>query len=271
MIDYQRAFRLDGKVAVVTGAARGIGAAIAEALAQSGAHVLLTDVVEAQGRATAARLTAAGHHVEFLRHDVTDERQWEAVVATAVERGGGLDVLVNNAGIETAALLSQCTVEDFRRVMEVNVTGVFFGLKQAVLAMQPGGPAGRGGSIINLSSVAGMIGTPAHVAYHSSKGAVRSMTKAAAIECARLGTGIRVNSVHPAVVATDMGDKFIGDFVELGLAPDVGTARTAFLDAHPMGFGRPEDVACAVLFLASEASRWTTGTELVTDGGYTAA
>jgi NAD(P)-dependent dehydrogenase (short-subunit alcohol dehydrogenase family) len=271
MVDYARKFRLDGKVALVTGGARGLGAAIADALSQAGATVMVTDVLEAAGQATVARLVAAGAKAAFLRHDVTSETDWTHVVAETVRQLGGLDVVVNNAGIETAALLTQCAADDFRRVMEVNVTGVFLGLKHGVKAMQPGGSAGRGGAIVNLSSVAGLIGTAAHIAYHSSKGAVRSMTKAAAIECAQLGTGIRVNSVHPAIVTTDMGDAFIEDFVALGLATDVPTATTAFQAAHPLGFGRPEDVACAVVYLASDASRWMTGSELVIDGGYTAA
>ena len=270
MTDYGKAFRLDGKVALVTGAARGIGAEIARALAQAGARVLATDVLDEAGVATAKGIAQSGGRCEFLHHDVTDETQWEAAVAAAVGRFGGLDVLVNNAGIETAAFLTSCEASDFRRVMDVNVTGTFLGVKHAVRAMQPGGAAGRGGAIVNVSSIAGMIGTSAHVAYHSSKGAVRSLTKAAAIECAQLGTGIRVNSVHPGIVSTDMGDKFIADFVALGLVPDTATAETAFKAAHPLGFGRPEDVACAVLYLATEASRWTTGTELVVDGGYTA-
>jgi len=271
MTDYRAAFRLDGKVALVTGAARGIGAEVAVALAQSGARVLMTDILATEGAATAARINAAGGRCEFFKHDVTEEAQWEAAVSAVVDRFGGLDVLVNNAGIETAALLTQCEAGDFRRVMEVNVTGVFLGLKHAVRAMSPGGKAGRGGSIVNLSSIAGMIGTTAHIAYHSSKGAVRSMTKAAAIECAQLGTGIRVNSVHPGIVKTDMGDDFIKHFVGLGLAPDIATAQSAFQAAHPLGFGQPEDVACAVLYLAADASKWTTGSELVLDGGYTAA
>jgi NAD(P)-dependent dehydrogenase (short-subunit alcohol dehydrogenase family) len=268
--DYGKAFRLDGKVALVTGAARGIGAEIARALAQVGASVLATDVLDEPGGATASGIAQSGGRCEFMHHDVTDETQWEAAVAASVERFGGLDVLVNNAGIETAAFLTKCDASDFRRVMDVNVTGVFLGVKHGVRAMQPGGAAGRGGAIVNMSSIAGMIGTTAHIAYHSSKGAVRSLTKAAAIECAQLGTGIRVNSVHPGIVATDMGDKFVADFVALGLVPDTTTAETAFKAAHPLGFGRPEDVACAVLYLATEASRWTTGTELVVDGGYTA-
>ena len=179
MTYYRAAFRPDGKVALVTGAARGIGAKVAVALAQSGARVLMTDILATEGAATAARINATGGRCEFFKHEVTDEAQWEAAVAAAVDRFRSLDVLVNNAGIETAALLTQCEAGDFRRVMEVNVTGVFLGLKPAVRAMSPGGKGGRGGSIVKLSSIAGMIGTTAHNACHSSKGAVRSMTKAA--------------------------------------------------------------------------------------------
>jgi len=271
MKDYAKSFRLDGKVALVTGAARGFGAEIAGALAQMGAKVLLTDVLAAEGRSTTAALNAAGARVEFLEHDVTDETQWETAVETAVSRLGGLDILVNNAGIETAALITQCELADFNRVMYVNVSGVFLGHKYAIRAMAPGGAAGKGGSIVNLSSVAGMIGTTAHVAYHTSKGGVRLMTKAAAIECAQLGTGIRVNSVHPAIVGTEMGNNFIKHLVDLNLAPDLSAAEAAIKGLHPMGFGTPDDVASAVLFLASDAAKWINGAELAVDGGLTAA
>ena len=180
-------------------------------------------------------------------------------------------MLVNNAGVETASLIAQCTAEDFHRVLDINVTGTFFGIKHAIRAMSPGGAAGNGGSIVNLAAIAAMVGTTAHGAYHTCKGAVRSLTKAAAIECAQLATGIGVNSVYPGIIDTDMGRAFIRHFVDLKLAPDPANAEAAFTAAHPLGFGRPEDVACAVLYLACDAARWCTGTELVLDGGYTAA
>jgi NAD(P)-dependent dehydrogenase (short-subunit alcohol dehydrogenase family) len=265
MTDHNNAFRLDGKVALVTGAARGIGATVSEALSAAGAAVLVTDVLEGPGRETVERIRKAGGKAEFFKHDVTVEAQWEAAVAFAVEKLGGLSVLVNNAGIETAALITQCTVEDFRRVMDVNVTGVFLGHKHALRVMKPGS------AIVNLSSVAGIIGTTAHIAYHSSKGAVRLMTKAAAIECAQLGTGIRVNSIHPGIVKTDMGANFIKDFVNLKLAPDYATAEAGIKAIHPMGFGETADVANAVVYLASDAAKWINGSELVVDGGLTAA
>lgn len=267
MTTHNPAFRLDGKVALVTGAARGIGAEISLTLANVGAAVLVTDVLDA--RETVARIEAAGGKAACVRHDVTVEAEWEAAVAAAQREFGGLDVLVNNAGIETAALVAECTLEDFSRVMNVNVNGVFLGIKHAVRAMAK--PDGNGGSIVNLSSVAGIIGTPGHIAYHTSKGAVRTMTKAAAVECAQLRNGVRVNSVHPAIIWTDMGMNFIKHFVDVGLAPDYETAEKAVLAMHPIGhFGEVADVANGIVYLASDASKWVTGSELVIDGGFTA-
>ncbi len=264
MNDYQNLLSLQGKTALVTGAARGIGAEVASALSQMGARVLLTDREEAAVKATAASISAAGGQAEGLAHDVTSEAQWIAAIEAVQSRFGGLDILVNNAGIETAALLTQCTLEDFRQVMDVNVSGVFLGMKHAVPAM------GQGGAIVNLASVAGLIGTSGHIAYHASKGGVRMLTRAAAVECAQLQTGIRVNAVYPAIVQTEMGDDFIKHLVALGLAPDVETARAALEAGHLLGLGEPADVAAAVLYLASDAAKWITGTELVLDGGYTA-
>lgn len=264
-MNYNDLFKLDGKVAIVTGGARGIGLEISDALSQAGATVVLTDVLANVGRAAAASLEAKNRQVEFWEHDVTVESQWESVVAHTVSKHGKLDILVNNAGIETAALITECEIDDFRRVMDVNVTGVFLGHKHALRVMK------SGGSIINLSSVAGIIGTPAHVAYHTSKGAVRVMTKAAAIECTQLKTGVRVNSLHPAIIETDMGAGFVQGLVDTGLIPDFETADAAIRALHPSGYGAPQDVASAALFLASEAARWITGAELVVDGGLTAA
>ena len=272
MNDINKAFRLDGKVAIVTGAAKGLGTSIALTLAAAGAQVMVTDVLADEGRQVVERIEAGGGKARFASHDVTDEAQWEAVVKETIDQFGRLDVLVNNAGIETAALLSECTVESFRRTMDVNVTGVFLGLKHAIRAMSPGGAAGHGGSIVNLSSVAGMIGAVAHSAYCASKGAVRLLTKAAAVECGRLNTGVRVNSVHPGIVETDMGNNFIKGFVALGLAQSLEASTAGILALHPIGrFGEPDDVANAVLYLAADASKWVTGAELSVDGGIAAS
>jgi 3alpha(or 20beta)-hydroxysteroid dehydrogenase len=271
MKSYRNALDLSGKTALVTGAARGLGAETARALAEVGAAVLCTDVLEDECRQTVDGITASGGQADFILQDVTDEAQWQRAVARAIERFDGLDILVNNAGIEKMALLGEYSVEDFRRILDINVTGVFLGIKHASRVMSPGGAAGRGGSIINLSSVAGLIGVASLSGYCASKGAVRLLTKATAVELAQTGTGIRVNSIHPAVVWTKMGEDFLNNFVKLGIMPDYATSESTFKAAHPIGhFGEPRDVASAVLYLASDLSKWVTGTELVVDGGFTA-
>ncbi|WP_031298025.1 glucose 1-dehydrogenase [Stutzerimonas chloritidismutans] len=270
-MDYSKASRLDGKVALVTGGARGLGAEIADALLQMGASVMISDVLDKVGAATAAHLEAkAPGRITFLHQDVTREAEWEAAVAGTVEYFGGLDVLVNNAGIETAALLADCELADFQRTMSINVDGVFLGIKHGIRAMRPDGVAGKGGSIINLSSVAGLVGMPTLGAYCASKGAVRLLNKAAAVECGKLGYGIRVNSIHPGIIKTAMGINVVRSFARLGMAADEAAADAMVESMHPIGYGQPSDVANAVLFLAGEASRWVTGTEIVTDGGASA-
>lgn len=261
-------FRVDGKVALVTGAARGIGAETAEQLIAGGAHVLITDLLVDEGKALAAKFGATA---SFFRLDVTDEADWQAATAEAVARFGGLDLIVNNAGLELAGFFADMSVDDYRRQMEVNGTSVFLGIKHAIRAMRPGGPAGKGGVIVNLSSAAGIKGVAGLGAYCASKGAVRLMTKAAANECARLHYGIRVNSVHPGLIKTEMGVKTLRDFVKLGIVPDEAAAESAFEAAHLLGLGRPVDIALAIRYLASDAAQWITGMEMVVDGGYTAA
>ncbi|WP_018990691.1 glucose 1-dehydrogenase [Aromatoleum toluclasticum] len=261
-------FQLDGKVALISGSARGLGAATAEALHAGGAKVVIADVLDGEGAQMADRI---GANALFVHLDVTREADWEAAIAAAVERFGGIDVVVNNAGIETTSLLENCTLEEFDRTLKINVSGVFLGVKHAIRAMKPGGASGRGGSIVNISSGAGLKGSLGLGAYCSSKGAVRLLSKAAAVECGRLGYGIRVNSIHPGLIKTEMGVKTLNDYVRLGLMPDEATAEQAFLGAHLIGFGRPQDIANGVRYLASDAARWITGIELSIDGGYFAA
>jgi len=261
------AFRLDGKVALITGAAQGLGAEIATTLAGAGAAVFVTDIQADAIAARAATLRGAGARAAHAVHDVTQESHWESAIAAAVTELGGIDILVNNAGVEDMALLTDCALADFERIQRINVTGTFLGLKHAIRSMRPGGSSGRGGAIVNLSSLAAMLGVTGLSAYCASKGAVRSLTKAAAIECAQLGTGIRVNSVHPGVIRTAMGNHLLDGFVRLGLAPDLATAEAAMNQLHPMGMGQPSDVANAILYLVSNAARWTNGAEIVLDGG----
>lgn len=264
-------FSLAGRVALVTGAARGIGLACARVLAEAGAAVMLTDLDRDAATTAAAGLAADGHRVAARAQDVTDESAWTNTVAATLRDLGGLDVLVNNAGIYQGGTLVSNTLEAVRRVHRVNVESVFLGMRHAALAMMPGGAAGRGGSIVNLSSVAGLIGVPGHTAYGSTKGAVRLYSRHAAAEFGALGYGIRVNSVHPGLIDTAMGDEVFRDFVQIGLAADEGAAREIVLGMTAMGrLGTPREVANLVLFLACDASAYVTGAEFVVDGGMSA-
>jgi NAD(P)-dependent dehydrogenase (short-subunit alcohol dehydrogenase family) len=262
---------LTGKVALVTGAARGIGAATASLLAQCGAKVALTDVLE-EGRKAAEEIDPRGERAIFFRHDVTDESQWREVVTTTVKRLGGLDILVNNAAVEQLGYIADIDTAQARRLFEVNVMGLMLGHKYAARVMRPGGTAGRGGSIVNLSSIGAQIGTSGVSVYSASKGAVRLFSKCAAVEFGQLGYGIRVNSIYPGFIKTTMGDNLLLGLVKLGAFPDFDTAYRVMSAAYPIGrTGVPRDIAGAVLFLASDLSSFVTGAELVVDGGMTIA
>jgi NAD(P)-dependent dehydrogenase (short-subunit alcohol dehydrogenase family) len=255
---------LDGRVALVTGGARGIGAATARALAAAGAKVAVSDVGD--GAETAASIGGV-----YVRHDVTSEDDWIATVAFTKKTFGGLDILVNNAGIFWMKPIVETSLEDFRRMQQVNVEGVFLGLKHAIPAIAERAQRwDGGGAIVNLSSVAGLVGSPLTLAYNASKGAVRLMTKSAALECARGGLKIRVNSVHPGVIETQMAAQVIGGFANAS-GEGANSARQRMTALHPLGrLGRDIDVANAIKFLASDAAAFMTGSEVVVDGGMTA-
>ena len=247
--------RLEGKVALVTGAAAGIGAAIARRFAVEGASVALTDMRVEEGVTLSETLNADGHRTCFVPLDVASESQWAEAVARVIEAFGTPTVLVNNAGIYARRLIEDTSTGEWDRMMEVNVKGVFLGVRAVLAAMRAAG----GGSIVNLSSVAGIIGSGISSDYNASKGAVRILTKCAAIQYAK--DNIRCNSVHPAPIDTDMGWEALPE----------GEIRERRLQEIPLGrVGTPDEVANAVLFLASDEASYVTGSELVVDGGLTA-
>lgn len=248
--------RLDNKVALISGGARGMGAVTARLFASENAKVVIGDVLEEEGRQTEAQINEAGGECLFVRLDVTSESNWQDVVAATVAGFGKLDILVNNAGISGQGLgLEATSADQWDRVMDINAKGVFLGIKAAIPQMRKAG----GGSIINISSIYGLVGSGGSGAYHASKGAVRLLTKATAIQYA--GEGIRANSVHPGFIATPMTEA-VGD--------DAGRNQRV-LAQTPLGrWGEPREVAYGVLFLASDESSFMTGSELVIDGGWTA-
>lgn len=272
MNDTAKSFDLTGKVALISGASRGIGAETARALASAGAKVVLCDVLDKEGRELVASLTRAhGDKAWYFHLDVTDEAGWQSVMQETVSVAGGLDIVVNNAGIEVSDLIENFAYDDFRRQIAVNVDGVFLGCREAVRAMKPGGIAGRGGSIVNLSSIAGLVGAPGYSVYGGSKGFVRMMSKHLAVECGRLQYGIRVNSVHPGLIETKMGAKVLDDFVRMGLVQSVEQATQAVKALTPLGtFGTCKDIADGIVYLSSDNARYVTGTEFVIDGGWSA-
>jgi NAD(P)-dependent dehydrogenase (short-subunit alcohol dehydrogenase family) len=253
--------RLAGKTAVVTGGAVGIGRACVIRMAEEGARVAILDLLETEGKALAADLTAAGHKAAFWAVDVADEAAMQVTIDAAAARFGGLHVLVNNAGISGSPKpTDQVTEAEWDRVQAVNVKGVFFGTKHAIPHLR----AAKKGSIINLSSIAGLIGIGGIAPYHASKGAVRLMTKNDAITYAP--EQIRVNSIHPGYIWTPMVENHLR-----ATSDDLEAAKAAAGSAHPVGhMGEPDDIAWAVVYLASDEAKFVTGAEIVIDGGYTA-
>jgi NAD(P)-dependent dehydrogenase (short-subunit alcohol dehydrogenase family) len=247
--------RLDGRVALVTGAASGIGKATAQRLAEEGAAVLLTDVNEALGATTVEELRATGARVDFLRHDVTSEEDWAAAVAKAVDEFGSLDILVNNAGMGDLATIEETSLADWERTVAIDQTGVFLGMKTAAPHLK----ASAHGAVVNISSIFGTSGGfGTSPAYHAAKGAVRTLTKNVALHWAT--EGVRVNSIHPGFIDTPILDTARGTPFE-----------QVMIDLTPMGrLGKPSEIAAGVAYLVSDDAAFVTGLELYIDGGYIA-
>ncbi len=254
--------RVAGKIAIVTGGASGIGRACCIRLAEEGASVVVTDLDQKMGQQTVDAIKAMGGTAEFIAHDVTDELQWAHVIDTVRNNYGRLDVLVNNAGIAIGGSIVDMTLADWHRQQAVNLDGVFLGVKHAIPLMRDTG----GGSIINMSSVAGLKGSANLAAYNATKGGVRLFTKGVARECATKGWKIRVNSVHPGIIDTPIWTKIVPS--ALGMGENAVDVDAMSSQSVPMGLaGKPLDIANGVLYLASDDSTYVTGTELVIDGG----
>ena len=257
--------RVQDKVALVTGGAMGIGQACAMTLAREGAFVVVTDIQDAEGKTVVEEINASGGEARYIHHDVSQEEQWQSVIADILAAYKRLDVLVNNAGIAiSAASITEMTLEDFQKQNAINLDGVFLGMKYCIPLMAENG----GGSIINMSSVAGLKGSASLAAYSMTKGGVRLLSKSVAVECAQAGNGIRVNSVHPGIIDTAIWDKMNPGSNDG--ANTVDRDGIAMVMVPGAKLGTPQDIANGVLHLASDDSSYMTGMEFVIDHGLTA-
>ena len=264
--------RLDGKVALISGAARGIGGETAQLMAREGARVVVADVLDDIGRQTVAAITAAGGQAEYTHLDVTKEDDWTAAVNLAVSRFGKLDILVNNAGVFIGKGIEEITLDEWNRLVAVNMTGVFLGTRLAAPALREAAKASEHGSaIVNLASIAGIVGSQLDPLYSMTKGGVTLFTKSAALEFGRKGYRIRVNSIHPGVIQTDMGEQtFVARARRTG-SNDTTQVRQTVSESVPWGrLGVPMDIAKGIVFLASDDAGYMNGAGLVVDGGVTA-
>jgi NAD(P)-dependent dehydrogenase (short-subunit alcohol dehydrogenase family) len=264
--------RLDGKIALISGAARGIGAATARLMVKAGAKVAIGDVLDERGRETARTIAGAGDAAIYQHLDVTREEDWSAAVASTVSRFGGLDILVNNAGLFLGKGVEEASLDEWHRLCAVNLTGVFLGTKHALPAWRERArQSAHGSAIVNLASVAGIVGSQLDPLYSMTKGGVTLFTKSAAREFARKGYRVRVNSIHPGVIETDMGQQTFVSRARNHGTNDVEAARQAAMSRHPIGrLGVPDDIAKGIVFLASDDAGFMTGAGLVVDGGSTA-
>ena len=256
---------LSGRIALVTGGAQGLGEATAQALADAGATVAIADLQDERGTKVASAL---GSEHRFFHLDVTDDASWAAAVAGVTEELGGLDLVVNNAGLEVTDLLADFDAAAASRMVNVNVIGTALGIKHAFRTMRPGGASGRGGVVINIASVAANISFPSIALYSASKSAIDRLTRVAAMESGALGYGVRVNCVYPGLVANEMGIGLANDVARLGLFPSVEEAVAGVVAQTPSGrLAAQDEIADAVVFLASDRARFINGAGLPVDGG----
>ncbi len=264
--------RLDGKVALISGAARGIGGETARLMVEAGAKVGVADVLDERGRETVRALESAGGEALYLHLDVTGEEDWSAAIAAIVARFGKLDILVNNAGLFLGKDIEAASLAEWQRLCAVNLTGVFLGTKLALPALREAArESPHGSAIVNLASVAGLVGSTQDPLYSMTKGGVTLFTKSAALEFARKGYRIRVNSMHPGTIDTDMGDQVLVTRARNLGTNDVEMARRQVIERLPIGrMGTVTDIAKGIVFLASDDAAFMTGAGLVIDGGITA-
>src|SRR5580765_2904746 len=264
--------RLDGKVALISGAARGIGAETARLMVEAGAKVGVADVLDERGRETVRALATAGGDAHYLPLDVTSEEAWNTAIAAILGRFGKLDILVNNAGLFLGKDIEAASLAEWQRLSAVNLTGVFLGTKLALPALRDAAQSSpHGSAIVNLASVAGLVGSTQDPLYSMTKGGVTLFTKSAALEFARKGYRIRVNSMHPGTIDTDMGDQVLVTRARNLGTNDVDAARRQVIERLPIGrMGTVTDIAKGIVFLASDDAAFMTGAGLVIDGGITA-
>ncbi len=264
--------RLDGKVALLSGAARGIGAETARLMVKAGAKVVIGDILEERARETAKQIAADGGSALAITLDVTREADWTSAVAATLKAHGSLDILVNNAGMFLGRDFMEASLEDWNKLCAVNMTGVFLGTKLCAPALRDSGAKNpHGAAIVNLASVAGLVGSQLDPLYSMTKGGVTLFTKSTALAFSRKGWKIRVNSIHPGVIETDMGMQTFAVRAKVSGSNDVDAAREMALKQHPIGrLGQPEDIAKGIVYLASDDASFMTGAALVVDGGLTA-